>query len=155
MNGVYTFTPESLTPSLRFKVVTAGRTVKAQLSAENFDNVSVSLEPWENKTIGIGKIKVNDKDIPNKTPVTFTIYSTNPGKTPDPGNAIGTFTAYRGQSNQEKVELSLTKEQYDALLDKTVYVRFSVTNKTYYVDSSKTLRNLMDGTTLQSFIQQK
>ena len=130
------------------------------MQAENFDNVSVSLEPWENKTIGEGKIKVNDKDIPKNSLVTFTIYSTNPGKTPNPGNAIGTFTAYRGQFNQEEVVLSLTKDQYDALYNNTVYVRFSVTNKgttTYYVDSSKKLSNLMatNGTTLQSFNKQQ
>lgn len=158
--GVYRFTPgDKLTETLKLVVVNSYQAVNVKLSAENFDNVSVSLEPWENKTIGEGKIKVNDNDIPKNSLVTFTIYSTNPGKTPNPGNAIGTFTAYRGQSNQEEVVLSLTKEQYDALLNKTVYVRFSVTNKgtiTYYVDSSKTLSNLMatNGTTLQSFNKQ-
>ena len=152
-NGVYTFSPQNLTESLTFKVVKAGQQVAAKLSAEYFEGAMVSLEPWENKKIDQNKIQVDDKDIPNNTPVEFTIYSTNPGKTANPENAIGTFTAYKGQSNQQEVVLSLTKEQYEDLYENTVYVRFK-NGDSYYVDSSKMLKDLMAGTTLKSFKKQ-
>lgn len=45
VDGVYTFRPETKTPTLYFKVVDGGKTVSAALSATYFTDASASLEP--------------------------------------------------------------------------------------------------------------
>lgn len=154
-DGVYTFKPESKNVELTFKVIEGGITVSAALSAEYFEDNSVSLK--RKYAILGGKIRVQDTDIPAGT-VTFTIYSKDPGKTANPGNVIGTFDASNGGTNSNLIEL--TDNQYNYSRNNTVYVRFSVTTKngnstkiTYYVDSSKKLIDLINGTTLASFNQ--
>ena len=139
VNGVYTFTPESLTPSLRFKVVTAGRTVKAQLSADNFNNSSVELDPKFvilANTIDVGTAQKNNR--------TFTIYSSS-----NSSNSIGSFkTTNNNKTNPNNIELKLTQEQYQAVINNgwTIYIKYTSNNKTYTATAN--LQTLLNGGTV-------
>ena len=115
-NGVYTFKPGSTNVELTFKVKNGGQTVSAALSADYFEDNSVSLK--RKYAILGGKIKVEDVDIPDGT-VTFTIYSKDPGKNANAGNVIGTFDASNGGTNSNIIEL--TDNQYNSLMNSTVY----------------------------------
>ena len=120
----YTFTPDGLKQSLRFKVVTAGTTVKVELSADNFDKASASSKP----KILAGMINVgNNSNISNKknSPTTFTLYTQNPTNSWRPSGQIGSFTAIQNGSNST-MDLPEGTE--------TIYVRFTKTSgkTTYY-----------------------
>ncbi|MBR5842547.1 MAG: hypothetical protein IKY64_08100 [Bacteroidaceae bacterium] len=156
----YSFNPTQITETIKLKTTSIGVAVDVNLSAYHFEDASASL--MAECIIPAGNIKVgNNSYISNSSNVTFTLYSQNPGNNANAGNSVGSFTAKRNGSNSSSIKLSAT--QYQAVMNNGgyIYVRFSVTTRngwnqttTYYVATVQLSDLIKDGGTTLTFVQQ-
>lgn len=144
----YSFNPSDLTETLELKTTDANLTsVEVALSAYHFEDASASLA--SKIVIPAGKIKVSNNWIQNNTE--FTIYSSNP--TNSNAKVIGSFKANNNGTNQEPIELNLTADEYQTMINNntTIYVTFKYS---YWTLTGTVKFNSLiseDGTTINNF----
>lgn len=153
----YTFKPTSLENTLQLQNTALGVTAKAQLSATNFPTAEKTMQIRNGYVIPKNMIKVsNNNNIPRNS--SFTIYLTNPSNNSN-AKVIGNFNASEGGTNSIDIELNLSEEEYNKLMQgngSNIYIRYRRNNGNYYVGyvNFKTLMNATTTITVDNFSRQ-
>ena len=141
----YTFNPTTQANTLKLQNTATGVTAKVELSAENFPTESKNLNIVSNYNIQIKskQLKLGDKPssyISTNTNITFGIYLTSTSN-----SSVGSFTRKwnnSNSSNDSAITLALNENQYNSIVNETIYVKFTYGLTTYIAPVSlKQLQN--------------
>ena len=132
--NTYTFTPTGLNNTLQLQNTATGVTAKVELSAENFPTESKNLNIVSNYNIQIKskQLKLGNRPssyISTNTNITFGIYLTSTSN-----SSVGSFTRKwnnSNSSNDSAITLKLNANQYNSIVNETIYVKFTYGMTTY------------------------
>jgi hypothetical protein len=142
----YTFKPTALNNTLQLQNTASGVIAEVQLSATDFPDAEKTMNISNKYVIPANSINVDHKNI--KFSTTLYIYSSS-----NSSKSIGSFKTTSNNNgniryNSDNIELSLTQEQYQAVIKNggTIYIKYTSDRITYTATAN--LQKLLEGETV-------